>query len=157
MQPAVHVPLPEDGLFVHQQQGGARGPSLKKLPEVILGHSRLVDSYGIEFNACPNDYFRWCPKVDDPNGTCNVCDDVTPERALEFEKKPLYQDKVVAKRAAQRESAIAFKQKANIHGWAADDDHNAREVPGRSTRSWSRASSTMKMESRRSSACSSAR
>ena len=77
-------------LFAHPQQGGEdrSGPhTLKKLPDVIPGHPRLVDSSGVEFNACPDCSFRWCPKGDDPKGLCDVCDVVTPELALLIEKK----------------------------------------------------------------------
>jgi hypothetical protein len=49
-----------------------------------------VGQDGVEFNACPDCYFTWCLKANDPSGKCDVCDDVNQERALELEKKPLY-------------------------------------------------------------------
>ena len=96
--------MPEPTLFAHQQQDGGdrhKPPTLKKLPDVISSHPRLVDSYGVEFNACPNYSLRWCPRADDPNGKCDVCDVVTPERAMQIEKKGMHKKKVIAKRAAR--------------------------------------------------------
>ena len=88
---------------------------LKKLPDVISGHARLVDSSGIEFNACPKCAFRWCPMANDPAAKCDVADDVDAKRAAEIENKNLYKDKVVAKHAARGKVAIVFKQRVNIH------------------------------------------
>ena len=59
-----------------------------------------MDSYGNEFNACPKCCFRWCPKANDPAGKCEVVNDVNAERTEAMLTKPLYTDKVVAKRAA---------------------------------------------------------
>ena len=77
---------------------------MERLPEVLL-------------------HFRCCPKANDPAGKCDVVDDVTAERAEAMLMKPMYKDKVVVKRAARGMSAIIFKARANVHGWAADDDH----------------------------------
>jgi hypothetical protein len=113
------APVPEPapaGMFSQQQQSGARhqGPPLKKLRDVIPGHARLVDSDGIEFNACPDCSFRWCLKSDDPKALCDVCDVVAPERALEIEKYSMYKDKVVAKRASRGKSPIVFAPRLRV-------------------------------------------
>ena len=63
--------MQEPALFDHQQQGFGLS-TLKKLPEVIPGHARLVDSNCIEFNACPDCNFKWCPKANDPAGKCEL-------------------------------------------------------------------------------------
>lgn len=41
--------------------------------------------------------------------------------ALEIEKKYMYTDKVIAKRAARGKSLIVFKQKASAHVTSSDD------------------------------------
>ena len=49
-----------------------------------------------------------CLKANDPSGKYDVCDDVNPERALELEKKPMYKDKVIAKRKVMSKTHIVF-------------------------------------------------
>jgi hypothetical protein len=98
-------------LSMHQQRDG----QLKRLVDVIPGHARLVGQDGVEFNACPDCYFKWCLKANDPSGKCDVCDDVKPERALELEKRPMYKDKVIAKRKVMGKTPIVFGLKTNIH------------------------------------------
>jgi hypothetical protein len=44
------------------------GSRMERLPDVIPGHPRLVDSFGKAFNACPDCSFKACPKANDPNG-----------------------------------------------------------------------------------------
>ena len=104
-------------LFMHEQrrEGGGGRSQLKKLPDVIPGHARLVDSDGVEFNACPSCSFRWCLKANDPAAKCDVCDDVTPERAQEIEKKYMYKEKVIMKRKARGKTPIVFGLKSNTH------------------------------------------
>ena len=48
-------------------------------------------------------------KANDADGLCDVCDVVTPERAVAIKKHSMYKDKVVAKRVARGKSAIVFK------------------------------------------------
>ena len=42
-----------------------RGGTLERLPDIIPGHPRLVDSFGKAFNACPDCAFKMCPKAKD--------------------------------------------------------------------------------------------
>ena len=69
----------------------------------------------MEFNACPSCSFRWCLKANDPAAKCDVCDDVTPERAQEIEKKYMYKEKVIMKRKARGKTPIVFGLKSNTH------------------------------------------
>ena len=74
LQPPAPVDKPAPAsLFTHQQQ--REGVRLERLKDVIPGHPRLVDSFGKAFNACPDCYFKACPKANDKSGLCDVRED----------------------------------------------------------------------------------
>ena len=72
-------------LHAHQQ-GRCEGTKMERLPDVIPGHPRLVDSFGTALNACPGCSFKAYPKANDPTGLCDVhvCDDVSEVRAAQI-------------------------------------------------------------------------
>ena len=98
-----HAPT---SLYAHQQK--QEGGKMERLADVIPGHPRLVDSFGIAFNACPSCSFKWCPKANNANGLCDVCDVVTFERAKVIDKFEKYKEKVVAKRVLRGKDPIMF-------------------------------------------------
>ena len=67
-----HAPT---SLSAHQQK--QEGSKMERLADVIPGHPRLIDSFGIAFNAYPSCSFEWCPQANNANGLCDICDVVT--------------------------------------------------------------------------------
>ena len=67
---------PPASLATHEQRhhDDRRGGKMERRADVIPGHPRLVDKYGNEFNTCPLCSFKACPKANDPDGVCDVCD-----------------------------------------------------------------------------------
>jgi hypothetical protein len=89
--------------------------TLQEVASTIPGHKRLVDpTTKVEFNICPDCWYRRCPKANDPNACCNCTDDVTPERAANIEKDTIYKDKVDNKRARFNKQPISYTPKNNI-------------------------------------------
>ena len=107
LKPAPVEPAPA-GLSAHQQKQEGK---MERLADVIPGHPHLVDSFGIAFNVCPSCSFKWCPKANNKNGVCDVCDVVTFERAKVIDKYEKYKDKVIAKRALRGKDPIVFGAK----------------------------------------------
>ena len=83
----------------------------------------------MEFNACPSCSFRWCLKANDPAAKCDVCDDVTPERAQEIEKKYMYKEKVIMKRKARGKTPIVFGLKSSIDCSTRSEGPDAEVTP----------------------------
>ena len=90
---------------------------MERLADVIPGHPRLVDKFGIAFNACPDCSFKACPKANDPNGLCDVCDEVSDTRAAMIAKgHAMYKEKIDKKRVAFNKKPIAYAgMKVSVH------------------------------------------
>ena len=103
------------GLSAHQQK--QEGTRMERLADVIPGHPRLVDKFGIAFNACPDCSFKACPKANDPNGLCDVCDEVSDTRAAMIAKgHAMYKEKIDKKRVAFNKKPIAYAgMKVSVH------------------------------------------
>ena len=71
-----------------RQQGRRDGGQMERLPDVIPGHPRLVNSNGNAFNACPDCSFKAWPKANHPDGLCDVCDEMSKVRVAQTEKGP---------------------------------------------------------------------
>ena len=67
-------------LSTHEQRRDIRS-KMERLPDVIPGHPRLVDSLGKQFNACPKCLFKGCPKANDPDDICATCATTCPRPA----------------------------------------------------------------------------
>ena len=75
----------------------------------------MVDSFGKAFNACPDCYFKACPKANDKSGLCDVSDEMAKARAKEIDDSHfVYEDKVNAKRVLFKKSVVAYEMKANL-------------------------------------------
>jgi hypothetical protein len=128
-QPLAPPVNPPASMATHEQRRDGRSDGkMERLPDVIPGHPRLVDSFGVAFNACPNCSFKWCPKANHVNGVCDVDDVMTFERAKVIDKYEKYKDKVIAKRALRGKVPIVFGAKMNIHEWFDDDSKEKREA-----------------------------
>ena len=112
------VPTQEDHLppsmYMHGQR---REGKMERLPDVIPGHPRLVDSMGKAFNACPDCAFKGCPKANDPKGICDVCDEVPESRVAQLAKgSDFYKEKVDKKRVLLNKKPIDYGGiKSNTH------------------------------------------
>ena len=112
LKPASVEPAPA-GLSAHQQKQEGR---LERLPDVIPGHPRLVDSSGKAFNACPDCAFKACPKANNPDGICDVCGEVSESRAAQIAKNYTYKEKVDKKRVLFSKKAIVYVgMKVSVH------------------------------------------
>ena len=79
-------------------------------PNVIPGHPRLVDNFEKAFNACPDCSFKACPKANDSNGLCDVCDEMSKTRAAQIAKgHAVYKEKIDKKRLL-----IPHSEEANL-------------------------------------------
>ena len=64
--PLALTPAPTQGDHLPpsmNMHGQRREGNMGRLPDVIPGHPRLVDSLGKAFNACPDCAFEGCPKA----------------------------------------------------------------------------------------------
>ena len=97
--------------------GQRREGKMERLPDVIPGHPRLVDSMGKAFNACPDCAFKGCPKANDPKGICDVCDEVPESRVAQLAKgSDFYKEKVDKKRVLLNKKPIDYGgMKSNTH------------------------------------------
>ena len=79
--------------------------------------SLVEHSLGKAFNACPGCFFKACPKANDKDGICDVCDEVSEERAKEIDKgHAVYKEKVNAKRVLLNKKPINYAGlKTNTH------------------------------------------
>ena len=87
------------------------------MPDVIPGHPRLVDSLGKAFNACPDCAFKACPKANNPDGICDVCDEMSETRAAQIAKGTYtYKEKVDKKRVLLNKKPIVYAEmKVSAH------------------------------------------
>ena len=87
------------------------------MPDVIPGHPRLVDSLGKAFNACPDCAFKACPKANNPDGICDVCDEMSETRAAQIAKGSyIYKEKVDKKRVLFKKKPIVYAEmKVSVH------------------------------------------
>ena len=61
-------------------------------------------------NTCPDCSFKACPKANDTNGLCDLCDEASETRAAQIVMgHTMYKDKVDAKRELFRMSPIKYK------------------------------------------------
>ena len=122
--PPAPVEADPASLSTHEQRRDDRrgGGRLERLPNVIPVHPRLVDSFGKAFNACPDCTFKMCPKPDDPNGICDVCDEVSETRAAQIAKgSDIYKEKVDKKRVLFNKKPIYYAvKKVNLHATPSD-------------------------------------
>ena len=109
------APPVELALSTHQQKRD--GNKLERLADVIPGHPRLVDSNGKQFNACPDCYYKACPKANDKDGICDVCGEVSKKRAKEIgDGHSVYKDKIDAKRMLFKKKPIDYTEmKKSVH------------------------------------------
>ena len=109
------APPVELALSTHQQKRD--GNKLERLADVIPGHPRLVDSNGKQFNACPDCYYKACPKANDKDGICDVCGEVSKKRAKEIgDGHSVYKDKIDAKRMLFKKKPIDYTEmKMSVH------------------------------------------
>ena len=85
----------------------------------------MVDSLGKAFNACPDCCFKACPKANNKDGICDVCDEVSEEvRAKEIDEgHAIYKEKVNAKRVILNKKPINYGgMKTNVHQTMSWDD-----------------------------------
>ena len=116
--PVEHAP----SLSAHQQK--REGGRLERLADVIPGHPRLVDSLGKAFNACPDCCFKACPKANNKDGICDVCDEVTEERAKEIDEGPRH-----VQGEGQREARDPQQEADQL--WRDEDERPSDDVVGR--------------------------
>jgi len=100
-------------MSAHQKRGGL---VLQEVASTIEGHRRLIDpTTKVEFNVCPRCSLRKCPKANDPNACCDVCDEISPERAAAITKIFAYKDKIDDKRIRFNKSPINYTIKSSTH------------------------------------------
>ena len=105
-------------MYMHGKRSEGRSDGrMERLPDVIPGHPRLVDSMGKQFNACPDCMFKNCPKANDPSNICDVCGEVSESRVAQIAKgRDFYKEKVDKKRVLLNKKPINYAGlKTNTH------------------------------------------
>jgi hypothetical protein len=99
---------------------------MERRADVIPGHPRLVDKYGNEFNTCPLCLFKACPKANDPDGVCDVCDVVSVTCAALIAKgSNIYKEKIDKKRELFKKEPIDYAgMKTSPHAVSCDELSN---------------------------------
>ena len=119
---------PPASLSTHEQRhhDDRRGGKMERRADVIPGHPRLVDTYGNEFNTCPLCSFKACPKANNPDGICDVCDEISETRAALIAKgSNIYKEKIDKKRKLFMKAPINYVgMKTSTHAVSCDELSN---------------------------------